>query len=240
MRHSIPPAHSLRKRSVVAAACALFLFSEPLPTSTQELQVGDNLLRIPAGYLVPWPAEIMRNRVNTKPAIYIRFWMPEKRYLEINPLSSASFRPKEPGRAKPSSNDYVVWVNELRPLSVDQLGYLSPEKQFQNLTSVAGVSSFSFQEENFGLVRFWRHDWPYSHPEPFTNYRHREGSDPLILLRCTPSYQDALNPLCDGYVYFRGDQLSFYIIFSRTDLPRWRESSLAVRDLFKVWSGTRQ
>jgi hypothetical protein len=124
----------------------------------------------------------------------------------------------------------------LQPLKPDELGNRSPEKRFQNFTSIDGIASYSFREEEFGLVRFWRHDWPHPQPEPFLHYRHVEGSDPQILLRCTPPDRPSPNPICDGYVYFAADQLSFYLRLSRADVPRWRESVVAVRDLFKSWS----
>lgn len=199
------------------------------------------LLRIPAGYLGPWPSPAGRDRVGETKSIKFNFWMPDRRYVEIGDLSIAGFRPKEPGRGDPPPEASVVRVNDLQLLRPDELGTRSPDTRFRNLTSLAGISSYSFKEE-FGLMRFWQHDWPHPQPEPFLHYRHMEGSDLQVLLRCTPSDRTVgrpgatTNPICDGYVYVAADELSFYIWFSGTHLPRWRENVLAARDLFRSWS----
>ena len=193
-------------------------------------------LNVPAGYLVPWPTPAMRRRVNETPELFVEFWMPSKRYSEISPLSRIGFRPKERGRNQPPPDAYIVRVQHLRPRKLDDPNYVSPEQRFKNLTSVRGRPSYSLKEEEFGLVRFWDPNWPYANPEPFTNYRHLEGSDPQIILRCTPPHKTSLNPNCDGYVHFIADELSFYLFFALQDLPRWRESVIAVRDLFKSWA----
>lgn len=135
------------------------------------------LLRIPAGYLGPWPSPAGRGRVGEMKSIKFNFWMPDSRYVEIGDLSIAGFRPKEPGRGDPPSEASVVRVNDLQLLRPDELGTRSPDTRFRNLTSLAGISSYSFEQE-FGLVRFWRHDWPYPQPEPFLNYRHEQGIRP--------------------------------------------------------------
>jgi hypothetical protein len=204
------------------------------------VRLRDVPLRVPAAYLWPWPSQAMRNRVNDLQEIGFSFWMPERRHLETNPLSLLSFRPKEPGRDEPSPDAYVVEVRQLQPVKLDEPGYISPEQRFRNLTSISGLSSYSFEEEPFGLVRFWRHDWPHKQPESFLNYRNVEASDPQIELRCTPVHRTtAVNPLCDGTVHFATDGLGFYVRFSIRDLPRWREIAFAVRDLFKSWKDSR-
>jgi hypothetical protein len=249
---SIPCIIRLARRWTVPFVCALFLSSsmgaamskqirrttydgipldEPIP-----VRLRDVLLQIPAGYLVPWPTPAMRNRVNEKTSVDVHFWMPNKRYPEIDPLSMTDFRPREPGREPTPPEAYIVKARGLQPLRPDELGHRSPEQHFRNFTSIPGISSFSFEQEEFGLVRFWRNDWPHVQPEPFLFYKQPDGSDPQLMLRCTPPDRNPPNPICDGYVYFTADQLSFNIVFSRADLPRWRDSVLAVRDLYKSWS----
>ncbi len=195
-------------------------------------------LRVPAGYLAPWPDQKMRNRVNNySVGIRISFWMPERRYVEVNALSYSGSSPKEPSRPLPSSSDvYTVTVTP-GPRKPEELDYRSPVKQFHNLTSYPGPASYSFKEEPFGLVRFWQHDWPYPQPEAFVNYRHVDGSDPQILFQCTPPkrFPAPRYPLCEGIGYFAADEISFRILFEPKALPRWRESVLAMRELFNSW-----
>lgn len=199
------------------------------------IQFGEVMLRVPAGYLAPWPRPDARNRVNKRGRIAFNFWMPSRRYVEIDEASLAGFQPKERGREPSLPGTYVVKVLEMRLLTPDELDHRSPEKRFRNLTSLAGLTAYSFQEEGFGLVRFWRHDWPYELPEPFLHYRHKEGGDPQILLRCTPPHRASPGKVCDGYVYVEADQLSFYIVFDRDDLSKWRENVRAAQDLFRSW-----
>jgi hypothetical protein len=172
-------ASTLSRRSRATMLCALLAYAgtgvtlsvcEEIRRSTYDgipldepilIRMRETLLRVPAGYLLPWPARTMRGRTNDKTRISIEFWMPDKRYPEISPLSRISSRPREPGRQEPPADAYVVRVNGLKLLEPDELKDLSPETQFRNLTSSPTPASYTFEEEQFGLVRFWRHDWPH-------------------------------------------------------------------------------
>jgi hypothetical protein len=200
-----------------------------------QIRVRDVLLRVPAGYLWPWPDRSLRDRVNEWKALAFDFWMPDRRYLEINNLSLLSYRPKERGRDEPLPDAYVVEVTTLAPAKLEEPDYISPEKRFKNVTSGSDISSYSFQEEPFGLVRFWRNDWPYPKLEPFVDYRHRQGADPQVLLRCTPPREKVPNPSCMGEIHFVAEELGFFVRFSRDRLPEWRGIVDAVRDLFRSW-----
>jgi hypothetical protein len=188
------------------------------------------------GYIGPWPTQKERGRISGRQPLNLNFWMPDRRYVEVGDLSIAGFRPKERGRGEPPPGASVVRVNDLRLLKSDKLGTRSPEQQFQNLTSLAGLSSYSFKEEEFGLVQYWQHNWPYPQPDPFFRYRHVEGSDPQINLRCTlPRLEKGPSGMCIGYVYITPDELSFQIWFSVSNLMHWREYVSATRDLFNNW-----
>jgi hypothetical protein len=199
-----------------------------------QIRLNGILLRIPAGYL--WPDREARGRVNDKSDLGFKFWMPDRRHVEVHPYL-AIFRPEEPGRDYPRSSTYVVYVNSLRPVLQGGTGYLTPERKFKNFTSISGNESLSFEEESFGLVRFWRRDWPHPRPEPFTNYRHVSGTDPQILFRCTPPHQLRYtpNPSCSGEVYYAQDHLGFFVYFPRDEVSHWREIVSSVRDLFNAW-----
>jgi hypothetical protein len=196
-------------------------------------RVRNVLLRVPAGYV--WPIPKMRNIVNEQESFGFSFWMPDKRYLKVSPVSVIGGRPKEDGFSEPPSDAYVVTVGHLKPTVLSEPGYISPEKAFKNLTSISGRSSYSFKEEEFGLVRFWRHDWPHPRPEPFTNYRHLEGTDPLVQLQCTPPDQTPRFPGCSGTIHFVAEGFGFFISFSRDHVSEWRQIVFAVRDLFNSW-----
>jgi hypothetical protein len=213
-----------------------FPLDEPI-----RFRIRGTLIQVPAGYLAPWPSRAMR-KVTTelKDGISFNFWMPDRRYVEVEDGSLADFQPKEPGRYQSSSGTFIFKVRPLRPMKPEELDFRSPEKQFKNLTSTPGLASYSFKQEEFGLVRFWRNDWPYPQPEPFLNYKHIEGTDPQILLQCTPPHKTPANPLCQGFVYSAVDELSLRVYFARKDLPRWRESVLAAIDLFKSWKTAAQ
>jgi hypothetical protein len=193
------------------------------------------LLRIPAGYLWPWPTQRMRNRVNDTKDLDFDFWMPDRRYPTRQSSSYVGVRPKERGRGEPPPDAYVVWVRQLQPIGLDEPGYISPEKGFRNLTSLAGIASYSFKEEEFGLVQFWRHHQPNPLLDSALQYRHPEGSDPQVLLHCTPPHETPPFPGCNGTIHLVAGDLAFFIHFPRSDLPHWREIVLAVSDLFKSW-----
>jgi hypothetical protein len=123
---------------------------------------------------------------------------------------------------------------DLKPTKLDEAGYISPEQGFRNLTSIgnATISSYSFQDEAFGLVRFWRRDHPLP---PFIDYRHKNGTDPQALIKCTPPHRTSPNPLCSGRFHFVADDLAFFVSFPREELSHWHDIVSAVRDLFTSW-----
>lgn len=198
-------------------------------------RVGGVLFQMPAGFLAPWPSLKMRKVINTWQGIGFNFWMPERRYVEIDEFSLFGFRPTEPGRDyDPASNPFVVKVRGIRSIKPAELGTLSPETRFRNLTSWASAS-YSF-EDKFGLVRFWRNNGP----EAFFNYKHVDGSDPQVIARCTVVKQVPPGPFCQLIVYSVADELHLYVDLAHRDLPRWRESILAAIDLYKSWKVTAQ
>jgi hypothetical protein len=223
------------------------LKSTPVRTTTHQgipldepisVRVRDVLVRIPAGYLWPWPAPTFRGRVNDWKGLGFQFWMPDRRYVEIAPGSIIGFRPQEAGRPPPAPDAYIVNVRDFKPVKLDDPDYRSPQKGFENYTSTPGIASYSFEQENFGLVRYWRHDSPYPpHPEAFLNYRHAENTDPQVLLHCNPDIYRPYptSPLCAGDIYFAADELGFFVYFPRDELPHWREIVTAARDLFRSW-----
>lgn len=178
----------------------------PLDEQLQVLFAG-KFFRIPWGYVAPWPKPDAR-KIVTWPGLAFNFWLPSRRYVEIDHYSLAGFQPKEQGRPPPGPNERVVKVHSMAPATRDQLGTRAPMTRFRNYTTaMGGIENFSFAQDESGLVRYWHHNWPHPLPEPFLNYIHSEGSDPEIQLRCTPDHRMAPvlpSPVCDGYGYRDG------------------------------------
>lgn len=199
------------------------------------IKLNDILLRVPAAYLSPWPQQKVRNRINNTKSLRFEFWMPDKRHLEISPLSNAAFRPLEPGRGEPAKDAYIVRVWDLRPIKLDEPGYISPEQAFRNeleSRQLAGAQ-FSFHEEEFGLTRFWPSNRPDSNFA--VEYRHKEGGDPQILLDCAVPDRWRVYPACSGRVHFAADDLAFFVVFPSEEVSHWHDVVLTARDLYRSW-----
>jgi len=70
-------------------------------------QLGDLALKVPAGYLWPWPFEKRDPEiVGHVKELFFDFWMPDKRYLEVNTFSYIGFQPRERGREAPGPDSY--------------------------------------------------------------------------------------------------------------------------------------
>jgi hypothetical protein len=199
------------------------------------IKVNNAVLRVPAAFISPWPHAAARNRINQSSALRFEFWMPDKRYLEISPTSNVDFRPREPGRGEPAPNAYIVRVRDLRPIKLSEPGYVSPEQGFLNETGARQPpgSQYAFHDEEFGLVRFWPLDEPNSKYK--VEYRHKEGSDPQILLDCVVPDRWTFFPPCSGRVHFVADDLAFFVVFPREEVSHWRSIVLAARELYKSW-----
>jgi hypothetical protein len=193
------------------------------------------MLQVPAAYLSPWPHAEVRHRVNNVRSLRFEFWMPDRRYLEVNPISNASFRPKEPGRAEPSLDAFVVRVWDVLPSVKNEPGYVSPDQAFQNQARnrYPPNSPFSFREEAFGLIRFWPSDEASS--DYSISYRNKDGADPQILLDCVVPGRFRVFLPCSGRVYFVSEDLAFFVVFPREQAHRWREVVTAARDLYNSW-----
>ncbi len=200
------------------------------------VKLNGAILHIPAAYLSPWPRAQDRDRVHEMGSLRFEFWMPDRRYLEISPISNASFRPREPGHEEPTENTYIVRVWDLRPVALNEPGYVSPEQAFQNQIRnnyPSGESAFSFHDEEFDLVQFWPGRAPRA--DGRTEYRHKNGSDPQILLDCVPPTRFGINPYCAGRVHLASEDLALFVVFPQEELPHWRDIILAARDLYNSW-----
>lgn len=202
-----------------------------------DVEVNGVLLRVPAGYI--WPTRRERGHVNVRPEMFFRFWMPDKRWPEVPAFGvQPVYRPHEQGRPRPGNDTYLVYVFSASDVALSTPGYLSPEAQFHNLTAHVGVGAYNFEVQPFGLVRFWPKSSPGTIKDRSLDYRHIEGSDPMVLFSCQASPLDeTVGPYasCQGYAYLAADRLSLEMRFPRDALPRWADIVCAARDLFLSW-----
>lgn len=243
-------AHGADRRAAEKGSLAGELRETPLPSATQRrsatdgvlplgepitVKLGSTRLQVPAAYLSPWPRAEARNRVNNIRSLRFEFWMPDRRYLEVNPISNASFRPKEPGRAEPARDEFIVRVWDVLPSVRSEPGYVSPEQTFRNETRnrFPPNSSFFSREEEFGLVRFWPAD--ELNTDYSISYRNKEGADPQVLLDCLVPGRSRIFLSCSGRVYFVSENLAFFVVFPKEEIQRWREIITAARDLYYSW-----
>lgn len=243
---AVPRAPDTINPSILGPRAPRSVLHEPRTTTDGVLPLGelvtiklnDILLRVPAAYLSPWPQQKVRNRINSTGSLRFEFWMPDKRYLEISPLSNTAFRPREPGRGEPAKDAYIVRVWDLQPIKPDEPGYISPERAFRNeiASRQPPGSKYSFHEEDFGLVRFWPSDQPDS--KFAVEYRHKEGSDPQVLMDCSVPDQWRVNPACSARVHLVADGLALFVVFPREEVAHWRDVVLAARDLYKSWKAS--
>jgi hypothetical protein len=206
------------------------------------VKVKGVLLNVPWGYVQDWPLPQLRRQVIEWKEMGFYFWMPDRRYIRFNPNSyPGAYRPPEPGRAEPGPDAYIVVVSHLRQTKLDDPGYRSPEQGFRNSTSSPpSVGSYFFKDEPFGLVRYGIQDWPYISLASSTEYRHKEGTDPQVLMSCKlPDQSPTTSTLwCYTEVHFVADDLAFNVEFPREKLSRWHDVVLAVRDLYGLWKSS--
>lgn len=209
------------------------------------IENDDKLYRVPAGYLSRWPTTaktVMGEKipgtnfsgVNKRHILGFTFWMPSRRHAEIEPDSVPSFRPCEPGRPNPRSDEYQVDVNA-QPLNWSHVqGLLTPSKKFENWVgrrSMKEARSAYWVREEHGLLRF-QHRTARS---PSLYYRHLENTVPEVLFSCRVSSGMVPNAGCDGFVLFPDDDLHFHLHFPYDALPHWRSIAETARDFLREW-----
>jgi hypothetical protein len=234
-------------RAVVRAAVVLALWSPAcLATDTRgrtptfrgvplsepiTIEAQGRLFRLPLGYLETWPYREGVGQVIRRSNLAFAFWMPSRRYPEVEAASNPGFRPREASRQAPAAGDSVVKVRLVQFEASKHPRYISPRRKFENYTSILGKDKFEFRER-FGLLEFWMP----AGPNAFINYREIDGTQPAVLLDCTKPGDAIPIPLCSGDVHFAQDDLAFFILFSREDIRRWREIVMTARELILSWA----
>ena len=119
-----------------------------------------------------------------------------------------------------------------RFVKADAPGYISPEKQQQNLFSALSNDRDRITEQ-YGLrrVKFGKYDGSVD------GFFHVPGTEPHLSLDCFSEEIRAVsrNPQCHRWVRFDRDDIAFYVNFSWHLLPRWREVVEAARELGLSW-----
>ena len=194
------------------------------------IKVRDTLLKMPAIYLPGWPPADFAGKVNVYPYLAIDFWMPSGRPEPVKVWSFLVLSDFVRQGGKFAPGEFPVRVQMAQFVSPDDPDLILPEQRFRNLAAVDSGPGDVF-EEKFGLEDFFLEKDRLN----LRSLRNLPGSQPQILLRCGNRDRPAINEICDGFVYFNDDQLSFHVSFHLPQLPHWRESVLKARDLLLAW-----
>jgi hypothetical protein len=196
------------------------------------IRTPDGMLKVPAGYLFPWPRPQDMDRTLEQKGISFVFWRESRRYLELNAIGQPGFWPQEKGREKPTS-DTLIKISGFRKVGDDPGDYKTPEKSFDDLAARYGVL---FAANEFGLEHFRWPNYPGTRGQyPPLRYRSPQGTSPQALIKCTGLDPVVPNPLCDAEIYFVEERFSFLMRISRRDLPNWRQSIDTARELYLSW-----
>lgn len=203
-------------------------------TELIDIQLRNVRLRIPAGYLAPWPTQAMRGRLNVVDSLNLNFWLLARRYPDIDPLlMPRNRRPAEAGRPA-SAQDSVVEVQALQPRAPAEAGLNPPDELFRRLMSGGGEAEYLFDEEPFSLVRFRQRN--SKRQALLTAYRGKQGADIQALLTCSTTDIPTPDPSCKAHVFIASADLRFSMYFSRDRLSDWQAIVRAVRDMLASWS----
>jgi len=197
------------------------------------IKVHDTLFRVPAAYFQAWPPLDMVGRTHVRDGLHFMFWVPELRPVLVKtvpPLITP--RPREPGRKPAGPDEFAVVVNFLQFIAIDDPGYVSPAKRFENHARASGGGG---ETDEFTRVHGLEAYRLARERLPFRYYRHIPGSDPQAHLSCDIQPERWPNPQCRGDFYFQSDSLAFVSWFSQYELPRWREIAFGARQLALRW-----
>ena len=194
------------------------------------IKVRNTLFKVPAIYLPGWPPADFVGKVNDYPYLAFDFWMPSGRPEPVKVWSILVLPDlvRQGGKFEPG--EFPVSIQRARFIPADDPDIMTPDQQFKNLAAVDSGPGDVF-EEKYDLQEFVL-------DKDRLNLRHLRnipGNQPQVLLRCGDKDRPQIAQLCDGFVYFNDDQLSFYISFHLPQMPHWRQSVLKARDLFLGW-----
>ena len=196
------------------------------------IEIGSRTFRIPAGYLMPWPVPEDVSRINRRTSFGFAFWMPEKRWVERNPLFLPDFRPSEEGRPPPALGSFVAFVRGVDVVDRSNLsGYVTPEQRYRNQMRGAAPGLYrERQRDDLGLIEI---EGPAGQHR--ITYRHLPDAATQLLLDCSYARPGIVNPSCFGRVYFPDDEIGISIQFPHEALPQWKTVVQIARDFIISW-----
>ncbi|WP_271898804.1 hypothetical protein [Candidatus Phyllobacterium onerii] len=198
--------------------------------------VRGTLLKVPFGYLNPWPStHLEKIAANPKdgdathkiPGLAFAFWMPNLRYSELDRFNTPWYRPCEKGRTIPQDGEYIVEASLSSPwLPLDTPGLQLPAQSFNK--RIARQNGDMKLAAEFGLRR--------TTGGPFILYgAEASGDDPEVSVRCWREPQEFLNPSCLGEFLWRNDRLGLTIRFPQSEISNWSDIAVGARTLLYRW-----
>lgn len=176
-------------------------------------------------------------RASNRSSVDFAFWMPSKRYVERRMKLGVGIRPCEAGRKQPTRDEYVIKFRIEWPFR-EGSATSEPARRFRNAEQRLVESSRTL------------HRYPnrpeQSLAEPVTGEKfyfiHSFSDELAVTLRCSPyrGEQKRPNPLCDGWVWDKQQDLILYLRFPAEKgqdgrLEYWREPVNATIELVESW-----
>jgi len=188
--------------------------------------IGPHSFDIPYGYLMIRPSANRVNCYSKRSSISFAFWIPDLRPPLSDMWSQPNFRVQEPGRSKPSTDEFVVSVLTASPNNPG-----APTTMFRNTIGFL-AGSYQIRFEN-GLL----HVIPSENLRAFEGYFDLSNNNNQVALDCTPSGEDSPpNPSCKGTIYFHDLGLTLVVLFPKDGLPYWKAIRDGTSTLLDQWS----
>ncbi|SDN39094.1 hypothetical protein [Ensifer sp. YR511] len=194
------------------------------PDYLVKFQMGQRQFAVPYAY---GTGRQTPERINCAPVrnrFEFAFWMPDLRAPKEDSWSKPDWRPQEPGRSRPSDDEYLVkapFVEEVTSATVP------PPRILENLIGIAhGEYRLSFAYD--GLIRL-----SYSDDSEATYFNLEEGHEE-VMIRCHAT--TLAEPACKYKLMFR--DLSLVVEGSMPDkngLSQWRSVKAGIRTLLERW-----
>jgi hypothetical protein len=222
--------HTVRHYPEDSAARVVTYTGIPLDTPITVRMKGQ-LFRLPLGYFrdwtLAWQTVEDTLRVHDILGLDIHFWMPSKRWPEIDGIATATFRPKEVTHAfEPGAFTVQTTITIEEAEGTD---YVPPLKKYSNFREAySDHPNYRERSEGFGLRRLFL---TTGGPGSGLNYVNEDDVIPQAMIDCY-GINTAPNPLCRAYGYFPSDKMAIFAVIPVQALPEWREIFFTARTLF--------
>lgn len=193
---------------------------------------GD-VFKIPADYFSKSVRQKLVGKVNPfSTGINFQFCMPNGgpiTYRDWREITRPVTIDKKYICPKNKSPSFVVGVKYMRFQNENE--YISPDKQYQNVSSLFKNKGRLILEPVHGLQRYEFEAQKSKGPR----YISFPAQQSRVHLSCLPDRYSLPNTRCHGYVHIKGRNLAFRVIFPRSRLKNWSEIVGTVRKLALRW-----